>query len=383
MGIVWQRGRKRIDLGTHVRQHCPRCGVERPFNIFLEYGYWGVFYIFNSVTDKHCKLLCYYCKNESNLDRSNSEIEAMSKTIPFFDRRGIPAFLGMSIVILAIYLLGASIPRGAIEALDAMGVSNSPAPTSVPAVPTDVTIRVGEVGILCSTEDEQARRAYNDGQQLAEQGKLEDAKRLYLQAVELDPGFCDAMDNLGRLLRSQGKVDEAISWYKRSIEVLPNNNVAHQNLAVAYTIQGKMSDAATEYQILVHIDPDNPEGYYGLGIIHLDRKQPQEAVTQLRRAEELYAKKSSPLISDARYWLGVSYYMLQKWENARNYFELVYSEMQDKPRINYFLGLCYLSPEIYNLELAKRYFGKAQELGVDLPADVVERLTSGGTGAAS
>ena len=252
--------------------------------------------------------------------------------------------------------------------------SDSPAPTSVPAVPSDVTIRVKTVDTFCPTENEQARRFYNDALELAEQGKLEDAKQLYLQAVELDPGYCDAMDNLGRLLRSQGKVDEAISWYKRSIKLLPNNTVAHQNLALAYGIQSKMTDAVAEYQLLVQIDPNNPEGYYGLGTIHLELKQPQEAVTQLKKAEELYTKQSSPLISDARYALGVSYYALQKWENARNYFELIYSEMQDNPRVNYFLGLCYLSPEIYNLELGKRYLRKAQELGVDLPADVLRRI---------
>ena len=126
MRIVWQSGRNAIDLGTHVKQHCERCGVERPFNIFLEYGYWGVFYIFNSVTDKQCKLLCYYCKKGWNLDRSNSEMEAMSKAIPFMDRRGIPAFIGMSIVILALYLLlGAGSPGGAIEVLDAEKVGKA------------------------------------------------------------------------------------------------------------------------------------------------------------------------------------------------------------------------------------------------------------------
>jgi len=120
MRIVWQSGRNAIDLGTHVKQHCERCGVDRPFNIFLEYGYWGVFHLFNSVTDRQCKLLCYYCKKGWNLDRSNSEIEAMSKAIPFMDRRGIPVFIGMSIVILALYLLlGVDTPRGATEARDA------------------------------------------------------------------------------------------------------------------------------------------------------------------------------------------------------------------------------------------------------------------------
>ena len=52
-------------------------------------------------------------------------MEAMSKAIPFMDRRGIPAFIGMSIVILALYLLGADTPRGATEARDAEKVDKA------------------------------------------------------------------------------------------------------------------------------------------------------------------------------------------------------------------------------------------------------------------
>ena len=139
-------------------------------------------------------------------------------------------------------------------------------------------------------------------------------------------------------------------------------------------MQGKTTDAIAEYQLLVQIDPDNPEGYYGLGIVYLDLEQPQEAVTQLKKAEELYAEEASPLITDARYHLGVSYYMLEECKKANEYFELIYSEVHDHPVVNYLLGLCYLSPETENLELAEKYLMKAQELGVDIPAEVLQKI---------
>jgi tetratricopeptide (TPR) repeat protein len=271
-------------------------------------------------------------------------------------------------VFMLLSMLGVTVIAGCVSS------AQKPTATSVPTLPPDVTSRLERSDVFCPTKNELARQSYNDALESQARGKLEDAKQLYLKAVELDPGYCDAMDNLGQLLRSQGNIEEAISWYKKSITILPGNVVAHQNLALAYRIQGKIADAIAEYQLLVQIDSDNPEGYYGLGSIYVDMKRPQDAVMQLKKAEELYAGKSSPLITDARHLLGVSYYMLQEYERARDYFEQVYLERRDDPGINYLLGLCYLSPRIKNLELARKYLGKAQELGVNIPANVLEQL---------
>jgi len=35
---------------------------------------------------------------------------------------------------------------------------------------------------------------------------------------------------------------------------------------------------------------------------------------------------------------------------------------------------CYLTPPLENLDLAKKYLNKAQELGVELPAEVLKKI---------
>ena len=218
----------------------------------------------------------------------------------------------------------------------------TPSATAISTLPPDVESRFEQTDILCSTTSEKARQLYNDAVTLQEQGKLDKAEQSYLEAIELDSNYCDAMDNLGQMLRSQGDVTQAIYWYKRSIEVLPNNVVAHQNLAVAYRIQGDIDKTVAEYQWLVQNDPKNPEGYYGLGKTYLELGRTQQSIAQLEKAETLYIENSSPLITDARYLLGVSYFMQEEYEKAKDYFELIYSEMETEPNINYWLGLCYL-----------------------------------------
>lgn len=79
-------------------------------------------------------------------------------------------------------------------------------------------------------------------------------------------------------------------------------------------------------------------------------------------------------MTDARYLIGVAHAMLDNCEQAIDYLESVYSDMRDNPGINYGLGLCYLTPQFENLELAKKYLSRAQELGRQIPEDLLELI---------
>jgi tetratricopeptide (TPR) repeat protein len=241
------------------------------------------------------------------------------------------------------------------------------------ASPQQENIRVFDQPVYCPTQNEEARLLYNRGLELTSQGNLEAAIQAYRKATELDPIYCDAMDNLGQLFRRLGKLDEAISWYKRSVEVLPNNAVAHQNLAIVYRLQGKLDEAISEHQWLTRIDADDPEGYYGLGTDYLEMNELQLALEHLKRAEQLYAKRSSPLIVDTRHALGVTYYKLKDLGKTRYYFEQIYDQERNDPGVNYTLGLCYFF-EAKDLNEARKYLKRAQELGVKIPAELVQKL---------
>jgi tetratricopeptide (TPR) repeat protein len=238
----------------------------------------------------------------------------------------------------------------------------------------DIKSNVTPQALHCDSENKRAIQFYNDAVILEGQDQVEEAEQSYLKAIELDSTFCDPMDNLGRLLRSQGNVEKSIYWYKRSLAISPDNPVAHQNLAAAYRIQGKTKEAIAEYKSLIKLDPENPEGYYGWGTVYLDLKQYRNAVTQFQKAESLYSKISSPLVTDARYYLGASYFFLEDWTKAKAYLEQIYTEYIDNPGVNYFLGYCYLSMKPKNRELARKYLDKAQELGMEIPEDVLREL---------
>ncbi len=230
--------------------------------------------------------------------------------------------------------------------------------------------------ILCPTKNEAARTSYNNGLKLADEGNVEAAIKEYQKAIELDANYCDAMDNAGQLLRRQGKLDDAIRWYKRSLSILPGNRAAHVNLAVAYLHQGNKDAAISEYRILLNMSPRDPEGYYGLGTVYLSFKEFGAASEQFRKAEQLYLELNSPLVSDAQFLLGVTYYQMKDYEKSIDYLERVYNKKQNDSRVSYYLGLSYLDKG--NIDRAAKYLKKAQELGAKIPRKYCRRPESMG-----
>lgn len=230
--------------------------------------------------------------------------------------------------------------------------------------------------LYCTSKKEEALKYLDAANSLLAKGQWAESKKLFLKALEIDPNFCDAMDNLGLLLRRQGKIDEAVSWYKKSISILFYNPIAHLNLASAYQIQGKKEEALSEYQSVINFDPENPEGYHGAGLILLILNRPQEAITKFHKAEVLYEKSLSPLVTHSRYGLGVAYYLLENCKKAIYYLNSAIStdEGKNDPLLNFYLGNCYLSNETRDIELAKKHIKKAQSLGVRIPFETSNAL---------
>jgi len=255
----------------------------------------------------------------------------------------------------------------------------SPSPTSTPTPPATLTpiSRLLRFDLFCPTDNEEARQSYNAAFDFEEQGLVEEARDAYLRAIELDPGFCDAMDNLGLLLRHQGDLEGAIYWYQRSIEVFPQNSVAHQNLAFAYRIQGRYEEALAEYAILIEIEPENPEGYFGTGQVYIYMERPAEAIPFLETAENLYASSNDYPVEylwDAQYMLGTAHYLNGDYEACRNYVEPLYSILEADDWTNYMLGTSYLQEPIRDLEKARFYLLRAQELGMELSPEILEAI---------
>lgn len=87
------------------------------------------------------------------------------------------------------------------------------------------------------------------------QGRVEEAKRWYAKAIQLQPNFAEAFTNLGTLYAQEKQWQEAIACYQKAISLQPKLGAAYRNLARAWTQLGKIIEATECWYQAYSIDP--------------------------------------------------------------------------------------------------------------------------------
>lgn len=131
---------------------------------------------------------------------------------------------------------------------------------------------------------------------LLQLGLVNQARREYQHALQLNPQIPEAKLNLGLLASKQGDTRKAIKLLEEllsSKEVIIDEELlktAQQELAALYSLQGiaalEQRDATTAHKILSHslkLDPESVAAHFHLARLYQMTKQPQEAIQHLQR----------------------------------------------------------------------------------------------------
>ncbi len=92
-------------------------------------------------------------------------------------------------------------------------------------------------------------------------GNSKNAIKLCFQAIQLDPEFGNAYNDIGRYLLNDGKTEESIMWFEKSINS-PRNNLkqfSHLNLGNIYSESNQPMKAFHHYKQANKISPNNKE----------------------------------------------------------------------------------------------------------------------------
>jgi tetratricopeptide (TPR) repeat protein len=117
----------------------------------------------------------------------------------------------------------------------------------------DDAARICVQAISLDPENSPARNVY--GVVLYGMKKAPEAIEQLQMAVKLDPQNSQASSNLCELLRLQGKFDEAIKYGRMALQVKPNWFEAHRNLARTFCDAGRQAEACAEFAQAVALNP--------------------------------------------------------------------------------------------------------------------------------
>ena len=160
------------------------------------------------------------------------------------------------------------------------------------------------IGVVCAADgrDEEARiafeealklnpgdsRAHNDlAVQLEKAGDVQGALEHYQTAVEANPDFMLAWSNLGDLLGRTGAVEAAVDAFKNALKQDPDNPEIQYNLGVRLAEMGHTDEAASWYRSAMKLAPQDVRILNNLGLLLAGQGNRQEAETLFRRAIEL------------------------------------------------------------------------------------------------
>jgi predicted O-linked N-acetylglucosamine transferase (SPINDLY family) len=125
----------------------------------------------------------------------------------------------------------------------------------------------------------------------AQQGKLAAAIRLIRLAVEKEPQYAEAHNDLGVALESAKRHVEAVVCYERALALQPDYSEALFNLGNALQALERHDEAIMRFQAAVRLKPDHAEARNNLG----------KSLSALGRHEEALAQFARALASNPRY----------------------------------------------------------------------------------
>ncbi|MBF0179231.1 MAG: tetratricopeptide repeat protein [Magnetococcales bacterium] len=194
---------------------------------------------------------------------------------------------------------------------------------------------------MADPEDElsAARRAH-------EEGRLDDAERVYRRILAADSGHGGGLYLLGVLMLQKGQCEEAAAWLARSVARDPDHGHAHYYLGVALAGAGRGGEGVAHLRRAAELLPDGFAAWRDLGHACLDLGRLEEAVDGYRRAltiraddADLLARLGNALMGLARpreaaesyrctlaLWpesvetwcnLGLAHMRLGEWQEAR------------------------------------------------------------------
>jgi tetratricopeptide (TPR) repeat protein len=146
---------------------------------------------------------------------------------------------------------------------------------------------IAEKNNLAKMNEQKAVTEFDKGNQLLQDGKLEDAIVAYSHAIELNPTNSWFHEQLGEALAKLERLDEAVTAFRCAIELKPDFAWSYHHLGDALVQQQKWEEATEAFRKGIELNPQHFGTYCGLGQSLEKLGLLDEAIAAYRRASQL------------------------------------------------------------------------------------------------
>lgn len=147
---------------------------------------------------------------------------------------------------------------------------------------------------ISAIEMQQVRSLVHLAEKAMAQNKGEEAERLFIQALTIQPNAYDVQAMLAKLYLLSERENKAEAMYKELLTHRDDISL-HSNLGLSYYRQGKYMEACQAYQEALNRDSQNPERSAALGRACIAAKRFEEAVPLLEKSAARLARDTEIL----------------------------------------------------------------------------------------
>ncbi|HTJ92450.1 MAG TPA: tetratricopeptide repeat protein [Pararobbsia sp.] len=120
-----------------------------------------------------------------------------------------------------------------------------------------------------------------------QRGRLAEAERGYLAALQQSPDEVDALHLLGVLRHQQGRHADAVELLRRAVALRPRFAGAHLNLGNAWKALRQFDEAQASYRAALAVQPDFAHAHFNLANTLVTLEHHEEAIEHFEQAVRL------------------------------------------------------------------------------------------------
>ncbi len=145
-----------------------------------------------------------------------------------------------------------------------------------------------------------------EGERLFGEGRLDEARAMFLAATEDCPGNAMAWNNLAVIAMTENRDREAEGYLRQALEIKSDLLEARFNLVEVYCLRGQWPKAIRELERILSLRPGDLPAIKRLAQVYVSLGEPDKAREILDDSRSLGAVKS---FIDSL-WLGIKYYAM-------------------------------------------------------------------------
>ena len=161
------------------------------------------------------------------------------------------------------------------------------------------------------------------------EGATERAREAFTRARELSPTNPVLALRMGEVEVLENNLSGARAFGEEAVRLRPRYTEAIFFLTQIDLEEGKIVEAISKTRGIISLEPDNPVRYYQLGILLASNQDVAGAATAFERAVEL-----NPSYANARYYLALQYYNLNRVDDAISQLEIIRDFNPDNGAVN-------------------------------------------------